>query len=55
MKEEKPIIKKIKERYANAPKVNCEECDFSEKTCIFRGFIDSSDNCTYFKNKRRNK
>lgn len=55
MKEEKPIIKKIKERYANAPKVNCEECDFSEKTCIFRGFIDSSDNCTYFKNKRRKK
>lgn len=51
MKNQKPIIKKIIQRYKNAYKVDCKNCNRDEKSCVMKIHMSKNDKCIWFKYK----
>lgn len=51
MKNQKPIIKRIIQRYKNAHKVDCKNCNRDEKSCVMKIYMSKNDKCVWFKYK----
>lgn len=51
MKNQKPTIKKIIQRYKNAHNVDCKNCNRDEKSCVMKIYMSKNDKYVWFKYK----